>query len=307
MRWALIPNDVYTDHISKLGCQTRRYPEFLSNMIAIFDGLKKIVYHASMTNYLETATQIAQEAGEVLRHYWGKLSNVQQKGFSWDLVTEADQESEDIILGRLKEHFPNHAILSEEAGEHLIDESPYCWVVDPLDGTTNYTHQYPFVSISIALMHKGAPIIGVIYNPIMNELFQGEKGKGATFNQIKMEVSNIGSLDRSLLSTGFAYDRQTNPDNNYAEFCHITHITQGVRRGGSAAIDLAYVAAGRLDGYWERGLNAWDIAAGVLLIEEAGGKVTAYNGQKVDVSSGRLVATNGNIHTQLLEELIPPA
>lgn len=260
-----------------------------------------------MTNYLEKATAIAEEAGEVLRHYWGKLSNVQQKGFSWDLVTEADQESEDIILGRIKEYFPDHAILSEEAGEHLIDQSPYCWVVDPLDGTTNYTHQYPFVSISIALMHKGTPIAGVVYNPIMNELFQGEKGKGSTLNQQPLKVSKVETLEKSLLSTGFAYDRQTNPDTNYAEFCHITHITQGVRRGGSAAIDLAYVAAGRLDGYWERGLNPWDIAAGILLIEEAGGTVTAYDGQAVEINSGRLVTSNGKIHQELLNELKSPA
>lgn len=256
-----------------------------------------------MSDYLEKATTIAKEAGEVLHHYWGKLSNIQQKGFNWDLVTEADQESEDIILGRIKEFFPDHAILSEEAGEHLIDQSPYCWVVDPLDGTTNYTHQYPFVSISIALMHEGSPIVGVVYNPIMNELFQGERGKGCTLNQKSLKVSTVETLEKSLLSTGFAYDRQTNPDTNYAEFCHITHISQGVRRGGSAAIDLAYVAAGRLDGYWERGLNPWDIAAGILLIEEAGGTVTAYDGQPVQINSGRLVTSNGKIHQELLSEL----
>lgn len=256
-----------------------------------------------MNHYLNKATEIAKEAGEVLCNYWGKLLNIQEKTFGWDLVTEADQESEDIILGRLKESFPGHAILSEEAGEHLIEQSSYCWIVDPLDGTTNYTHQYPLVSISIALLHEGIPIVGVVYNPIMQELFQAVQKKGAFLNSQPIRVSNVKSLDKSLLSTGFAYDRKLNPANNYAEFCHITHISQGVRRGGSAAIDLAYVAAGRLDGYWERGLKPWDIAAGVLLIEEAGGKITSYQGEPLDIGSGRLIATNGLIHNELIREL----
>lgn len=256
-----------------------------------------------MTNYLEHTTQIALEAGEILKKYWGKLNNVQEKSYSWDLVTEADKESEALILGKLKKSFPDHSILSEEAGGHLKEESPFCWVVDPLDGTTNYTHQYPLVSISIALLHHGEPVTGVVYNPILNELFEGEKGKGAKLNNTPINVSTVDSLERSLLSTGFAYDRRVNPDNNYAEFCRMTHISQGVRRGGSAAIDLAYVAAGRLDGYWERGLNAWDVSAGILLIREAGGTVTSYNGSAVDIHSGRLVVSNGKIHQALLDEL----
>ncbi len=256
-----------------------------------------------MDHYLSKATEIAKEAGEILRSYWGKLSNIQEKTYGWDLVTEADQESEDIILGRLKEYFPDHSILSEESGEHLADQSAYCWVVDPLDGTTNYTHQYPLVSISIALLHEGIPIIGIVYNPIMEELFQSVRKQGSFLNNQPITVSSVKSLDKSLLSTGFAYDRKLNPDNNYAEFCRITHISQGVRRGGSAAIDLAYVAAGRLDGYWERGLNPWDIAAGVLLIEEAGGKVSSYEGKSLDLNTGRLVATNGLIHNELIKKL----
>jgi myo-inositol-1(or 4)-monophosphatase len=257
-----------------------------------------------MQSHLERATEIAKEAGQVLINYWGKLTNIRQKDYTWDLVTEADQESEDIILGRIKQWYPDHAILSEEAGEHLTDQSPYLWVVDPLDGTTNYTHQYPFVSISIALLHHGKPIVGVVYNPILQELFQAEQGKGAHLNGQSIHVSKIKNLNQCLLSTGFAYDRIDNPENNYSEFCHMTQVSQGVRRGGSAAIDLAYVAAGRLDGYWERGLNSWDIAAGVLLIEEAGGKVTSYEGDPVVLESGRLVSSNGLIHDDLISELV---
>ncbi len=254
-------------------------------------------------HFLTEATTMAEEAGQILQKYWGKLSHIQQKGFSWDLVTEADQESEDLILGRIKELFPDHSILSEEAGEHLFDQSEYCWVVDPLDGTTNYTHQYPMVSISIALLQNQVPIVGVIYNPIMQELFLGEKGKGATLNGTAIHVSNVASLEMGLLSTGFAYDRKENPDNNYAEFCHITNLSQGVRRGGSAALDLAYVAAGRLDGFWERGLNPWDIAAGVLLVEEAGGTVSSYEGTPLILDTGRLVASNSHLHQELISAL----
>lgn len=256
-----------------------------------------------MSNFLVKANEIAQEAGEVLLHYWGKLSNIQQKTFTWDLVTEADQESEDIILGRIKEFFPDHSILSEEAGEHLAGRSDYCWIVDPLDGTTNYTHQYPWVSISIALLKNGIPIVGVVYNPIMQELFLCAKGEGSTLNGKPIKVSKVTSLDHGLLATGFAYDRTKNADNNYAEFCHITSHSQGVRRGGSAALDLAYVAAGRLDAYWERGLKPWDIAAGVLLIEEAGGSVSSYEGTPLILDTGRLIASNGHLHQILIHEL----
>lgn len=257
-----------------------------------------------MEPFLSKAIDIAKEAGEVLKHYWGKLSYIEQKRFPWDLVTEADKESEAVILNRLSTAFPSHAILSEESGTHSSQEkSPYCWVVDPLDGTTNYTHQYPWVSISIALLQDKAPIMGVVYNPIMGELFYTEIHKGAFLNNVPITVSQVNSLSLSLLATGFAYDRKENAENNYAEFCHMTHQSQGVRRGGSAALDLAYVAAGRLDGYWERGLNPWDIAAGILLIQEAGGKVTSYEGDPVDLYSGRLLASNGILHEVLIQEL----
>ena len=246
---------------------------------------------------------MATEGGKVLTKYWGNLSHIQRKSFAWDLVTEADKESEEIILQLLSEKYPSHTILSEESGLTQAKESKYCWVVDPLDGTTNYTHQYPMVSVSVALTFQGEPIVGVVYNPILNEMFQAGRGLGSTLNQQSIHVSKISSLENSLLATGFAYDRAKTVDTNYPEFCHLTHHSQGVRRGGSAAIDLAYVAAGRLDGYWERGLHPWDIAAGIILIEEAGGKVTSYEGNHLVLESGRLMASNGHIHQKIIQEL----
>ncbi len=256
-----------------------------------------------MKNFLQIATEAAKSGGIILEKYWGKLSKIEQKKYSWDLVTEADKESEQKILEILHREFPTHTLLGEESGLQMMQGADYVWVVDPLDGTTNYTHQYPMVSVSIGLLHKGQPIIGVVYNPIHQELFQAAQGLGATLNEQKIAVSKVDSLKSSLLATGFAYDRVTTPDNNYNEFFHITHHSQGVRRCGSAALDLAYVAAGRLDGFWERGLKPWDIGAGVILIREAGGTVTSYEDTPLILESGRILATNGLIHKTLSKEL----
>lgn len=258
---------------------------------------------AELHQYLNVATAAATEGGAILRKYWGKLSSVREKKYHWDLVTEADQESEQVVLEILSKHFPSHVILAEETGLSSQIKNDFVWAVDPLDGTTNYTHQFPMVSVSIGLLFKGTPIVGVVFNPIFNEMFQGAKGLGAKLNGQPLEVSKVNTLKSSLLVTGFPYDRENNKDNNYPEFCHLTNIAQGVRRIGSAAIDLAYVAAGRLDGYWERGLQPWDLAAGVLLIEEAGGKVSSYDLSPFDVYAGRTLATNGLIHEQLSQEL----
>jgi len=178
------------------------------------------------------------------------------------------------------------------------------WAIDPLDGTTNYAHQYPFSAASIGLLVEGVPCVGAIFDPFHQELFRAAKGLGATRNRLPIAVSQTTELRNSLLVTGFAYDRRETSDNNYAEFCHLTHLTQGVRRSGSAAIDLAYVACGRLDGYWERGLSPWDVAAGVVLVQEAGGKVTAYDRSPFDLLSGRILATNGHLHAALSHELL---
>jgi myo-inositol-1(or 4)-monophosphatase len=257
-----------------------------------------------LETYLDIATEAALAAGAILQSYWGNLKAVQEKGRSGDLVTEADAAAEVAVLSVIQRHFPDHRILAEESGAQGNPESPFLWAIDPLDGTTNYAHQYPFSATSIALLKDGIPQVGVIFDPFHQDLFRAAKGLGATCNRKPIHVSQTNTLSMSLLVTGFAYDRRETVDNNYAEFCHLTHLTQGVRRAGAASLDLAYVACGRLDGYWERGLSPWDIAAGVVLVQEAGGHVTAYDQGPFDLSSGRILATNGFIHDALSTELL---
>ena len=259
---------------------------------------------AQLSGFLEIATEAAIAAGEVLLSYLGNIGTATQKGRPGDLVTVADKASEAVVLEILQRHFPTHAILAEESGKLGLAESEYLWAIDPLDGTTNYAHQYPFFAVSIGLLIGGVPEVGVIFDPFHQELFRAAKGLGATKNRRPIQVSTTNQLSESLLVSGFAYDRHETTDNNYAEFCHLTHLTQGVRRSGSAALDLAHVACGRVDGYWERGIAPWDISAGVILLQEAGGKVTAYDQSLLSIESGRILATNGLIHHSLSQELI---
>ena len=255
--------------------------------------------------FLEVATEAARAGGEILTQFAGSLSNIQEKGRPGDLVTEADKASEAAVLEILQRRLPNHAILAEESGDFGDKaQTPYLWAIDPLDGTTNYTHSYPFYAVSIGLLIHGVPSVGVVFNPGLGELFQAATGQGATLNQKPISVSQTAQLKDSLLVTGFAYDRRETIDTNYAEFCHLTHLTQGVRRGGSASVDLAYVACGRLDGYWERGLSPWDLAAGVVLVQEAGGQVTAYDQSPFELKTGRILATNGPLHPTLSKALL---
>ncbi len=257
-----------------------------------------------LSGFLEIATEAALAAGEVLLKYLGNIGTATQKGRPGDLVTIADKASEAVVLEILQRHFPSHSILAEESGKLGLAESQYLWAIDPLDGTTNYAHQYPFFAVSIGLLIAGVPEVGVIFDPYYQELFRAAKGLGATKNRRSIQVSSTTQLSESLLVSGFAYDRHETADNNYAEFCHLTHLTQGVRRSGSAALDLAHVACGRLDGYWERGIAPWDIGAGVILLKEAGGKVTAYDESSLSIESGRILASNGLIHHSLSQELM---
>ncbi len=256
-----------------------------------------------LQRFLDVATEAALAGGAILQKHWGNLSSIQEKGRSGDLVTEADRASEVAVLDVIKRHFPDHAILAEESGQLGQSDNPLLWAIDPLDGTTNYAHGYPLCAVSIGLLVSGVPMVGVVYNPILGDLYRAAKGLGATHDRQPIQVSTTANLSDSLLVTGFAYDRRETIDNNYAEFCHFTHLTQGVRRGGSASIDLAHVAAGCLDGYWERGLSPWDLAAGVVLVEEAGGQVSAYDGSPFNIYSGRLVATNGVLHAAIVRGL----
>lgn len=258
--------------------------------------------------FLDIATEAVLRAGTILQDYWGNLEKIEEKGVAGDLVTEADRKAEVAVLNVLRDRVPEHPILAEESGQIGETQSPYLWAIDPLDGTTNYAHGYPVACVSVALLIEGTPEVGAIYNPFHNELFRAARGLGATLNYRPIRVSQTADLSRSLLATGFAYDRRQTKDNNYAEFCHLTHLTQGVRRAGSAALDLAAVACGRFEGYWERGLKPWDIAAGIVLVEEAGGKITAYDRSPVAIASGRILATNGKIHTSLSQALLatPP-
>lgn len=253
--------------------------------------------------FLDIATEAAMSAGIILQECWGKLEKIEEKGGAGDLVTEADKKSETEILKILRSRVPNHAILAEESGAQGVADSEYLWAIDPLDGTTNYAHGYPIAAVSIGLLIEGIPQVGVVYNPFKNELFRAAKGSGATLNYRPIGVSQTTELSKSLLVSGFAYDRCTTKDNNYAEFCYLTHLTQGVRRSGSASLDLTEVACGRLDGYWERGIRPWDVTAGIVLVEEAGGKVSAYDGSEIDLRSGRILATNGRIHANLSQAL----
>ncbi|PJD95176.1 MAG: inositol monophosphatase [Parachlamydia sp.] len=258
----------------------------------------------SLDPYLNCALSAAHASGKILKKFWKSSFEVHDKSIRGDLVTQADKESEKKIIQILQDTYASHAILAEESGQQQAAESDFLWIIDPLDGTVNFAHQHPFVAISIALVCQQEILLGVIFNPLMEELFIAVKGQGATLNGAPLIVSSVDHLSQSLLASGFAYDRRSNPETNYPEFCYLTHLSHGVRRCGSAALDLAYVAAGRLDGYWERGIKPWDIAAGALLVTEAGGTVSAYDETPFDLFAEKIVATNGRIHHALCQELL---
>ena len=250
---------------------------------------------------LEFATTTARAAGAVLRSYWQRGVVAEYKG-AIDLVTEADRASERLILDRIRAVYPDHAILAEESGSNQ-HASPCAWIVDPLDGTTNFTHGFPIFAVTLALQIDGTLELGVTFNPLRGELFVARRGQGAYLNDQAVHVSTTSALDRSLLVTGFPYDRRTNPHNNLREHNAFLLKSHGVLRAGSAALDLASVASGRLDGYWEFRLSAWDVAAGILIVKEAGGCVTGVLGEPVDSWASDLVASNGRIHAEMLDVL----
>lgn len=255
---------------------------------------------------LNFAIQTAREAGGILIDRLGRALQVSNKG-DIDLVTEADLASEKLIIERIRSYYPRHAILAEESGttngpQLVPGASEWKWIIDPLDGTTNYAHGYPCFCVSIALERAGSIELGVIYDPTRDELFAAERGQGATLNDRRIRVSEVDELNSAMLCTGFPYNVRERP-NFERDFANFTMASQAVRRDGSAAIDLAYLACGRFDGFWEDGLKAWDVAAGVLLIEEAGGRVSDFVGRPLDIYTPKVLATNGLVHDAMMKVL----
>ena len=253
-----------------------------------------------LDRYISVGVEAAQEGGQVLLDWMEKGFTIEYKGVM-DLVTDADRAAEQVIIDRIISVFPDHQVLAEEGGASSSKASPYKWVIDPLDGTTNYTHRFPAFCVSIGLEIDGVVSVGVVFDPMRKELFVAAKGRGATCNGESISVSQTPTLNEALLVTGFSYDvRQDKTDNNFNFFRGFVKQAQGVRRTGSAAIDLCYVAMGRFDGFWEMKLSPWDVAAGSLMVTEAGGLISDFNGTPFSIYGGQLVASNGRIHKEML-------
>ena len=255
-----------------------------------------------MKSFLDLAMAAARLAGEILLKQSSKIQVTYKGEGKHNVVSNIDLEAEKVITGLIKEHYPQHQILAEEGGLDRT-ESSYKWIIDPLDGTTNYIHGFPFFSVSIGLEFEGSIIAGVVYDPVRNQLFYGEKGKGAFLNGTPLHVSESAELNQSLLVTGFSYDFRESPDPNFDYFYHFSRSAQAVRRTGSAALDLCYIAAGYLDGFWESNLSPWDVAAGKLLVEEAKGQLSGFQGEDYSIYSKNILATNGHLHAQMIKIL----
>jgi myo-inositol-1(or 4)-monophosphatase len=251
-----------------------------------------------LTNF---AVNIARDAGHLLQEKFNSKHEIQYKG-EINLVTEADKMSEDLIIAAIHRSYPSHGILAEESPAQKAD-AKIRWIIDPLDGTTNYAHGFPVFCVSIALEEKGVIISGVIFDPLRNDMFVAERGSGAHLNGARLHVSSVNELSRSLLATGFPYDIRESKDNNLDYFNAMAIKVQAIRRAGAAALDLAYVAAGRFDGFWELKLMPWDMAAGCLMVEEAGGLISDISGGKWNISVSGITASNGLIHQQMIEVL----
>ena len=260
---------------------------------------------AGMKGYLARATELAREAGSLQRSRLWQPFGIEYKG-EIDLVTEVDRACEELLVKGLKGSFPDHDFLAEE-NVYASRGARHKWIIDPLDGTTNFAHGFPWFAVSIALEINGEVELGVVYHTMMDELFIAVKGEGAYLNGSRLRVSSRSPLRSSLLASGFPYDSATDRENNFAHFVNFQMGARGIRRAGAAALDLAYVAAGRLDGYWESKLKPWDVAAGQLLVSEAGGTVTGFGGEAYSVYNHRILASNGLIHGEMVGMLAKPA
>lgn len=249
----------------------------------------------------DIAITAARKAGALLKENLGKGVAIEYKG-AIDIVTEMDRQAEALIIKEIKRACPSHSILTEETGTEITGSSSK-WIIDPLDGTTNYAHGFPVFSVSVAFEEAGEVLFGAVYSPMLDELFFGEKGKGASVNNTPIRVSTIGSLDKGLLATGFPYDLRVSRKNNFNHFSNFSRRAQAIRRAGSAALDLSYVACGRFDGFWEMKLKPWDTAAAALFVKEAGGALTDFKGRAYSIYGPECLASNGPIHDEMLRVL----
>lgn len=255
---------------------------------------------SDLAKFLSTVWKAASAAGALIRENWDRPRTIEYKG-AIDLVTSVDREAERQILEILQREFPDHGFLSEEAPAVEARSKEYRWIIDPLDGTTNFAHGYPHLSVSIALQQNGRTILGLVYDPLRNECFRAVAGQGAFLNDAPIRVSPVEQLDKALLATGFPYDRRQHADEYLAFFRAFLTRTQGIRRAGSAALDLCYVASGRIDGFWELKLKPWDVAAGALIVAEAGGKVSDFSGNPLSIFGAETLASNGLLHREMAQ------
>jgi myo-inositol-1(or 4)-monophosphatase len=255
----------------------------------------------NMERYLEVAEEAAQKAGRILRENIDKSSKISFKG-SIDLVTNFDNQSQKTIFKHLSSCFPGHDFLAEE-GLSKEKGSGFRWIIDPLDGTTNYAHNFPVFCVSIALERKGEIVLGLVYDPMREEMFSAKKGEGAFLNGKEIKVSSVDDLDKSLIATGFPYDIRVSEVNNIVHFNNFLTRVQGIRRCGSAAMDLCYVACGRFEGFWELKLKPWDMASGALISQEAGGRISDFKNREFSIFNSEILATNGLIHQQMVDVL----
>lgn len=245
---------------------------------------------------------LIEEAEQHIKKNYNKIARIDHKNGHFNLVTNVDKEVEEIIVRKIKSNFSDHVIIAEESGRHN-KHSMYEWFIDPIDGTTNFAHGYPFFCTSIGFAIDDEMVIGLVNNPIRNELFTGRKNKGAYLNKKKIRVSSIKKLQDALLVTGFPHDKKSSKMKNFNRFKNLTLNSHGVRRDGAAALDLCYVACGRVDAFWEEKLSSWDVAAGKVILEEAGGKITKFSGEKYSVFDKEIIASNGKIHSEMLKWL----
>ena len=252
-----------------------------------------------MKEFLAAAEEAAEAAGSLIRQNWLKAKEIHYKS-SINLVTEVDRQAEERIVQILQKHFPDHSILAEEQTTIAGSQSEYRWIVDPLDGTTNFAHSYPHFSVSIALERGGEVILSLVYDPLREERFRAIRGQGASLNGEAIQTSKVAELDKALLATGFPYDRRERADLYLAFFKAFMVRCQGTRRNGSAALDLCYLACGRVDGFWEFKLHPWDTAAGSLIVQEAGGMLSDFSGNPFSISGEETLASNGLIHKEMV-------